>query len=91
MKIAFIRARYNPFGGAERFLNSAAEALVAQGSSPTIITRAWPDSGHAGIQQIWDIEHRQPALFHQGRPRPQLCRGDAGSTAARTVRPGTIV
>ena len=50
MKIAFIRARYNPFGGAERFLNSAAEALVAQGSSPTIITRAWPDSGHAGIQ-----------------------------------------
>jgi UDP-glucose:(heptosyl)LPS alpha-1,3-glucosyltransferase len=50
MKIAFIRARYNPFGGAERFLNSAAEALVAQGSSPVIITRDWPDSGHAGIQ-----------------------------------------
>jgi len=50
MKIAFIRARYNPFGGAERFLNSAAEALVAQGSSPVIVTRDWPDSGHAGIQ-----------------------------------------
>lgn len=50
MKIAFIRAKYNPFGGAERFLNGAAAALVAQGASPTIITRAWPDSGHAGIQ-----------------------------------------
>ena len=50
MKIAFVRARYNPFGGAERFLNGAAEALAAQGASPTIITRSWPDSGHAGIQ-----------------------------------------
>lgn len=49
MKIAFVRARYNPFGGAERFLDSAAGALVAQGASPTIITRAWPDSGQAGI------------------------------------------
>ncbi|MEO8102762.1 MAG: glycosyltransferase family 4 protein [Betaproteobacteria bacterium] len=50
MKIAFIRARYNPFGGAERFLNSAAAALVTQGESPTIITRSWPDSGDAGIE-----------------------------------------
>jgi UDP-glucose:(heptosyl)LPS alpha-1,3-glucosyltransferase len=50
MKIAFIRARYNPFGGAERFLNSAAEALLAQGDSPTIITRSWPDSSHTGIE-----------------------------------------
>ena len=49
MKIALIRAKYDPFGGAERFLNSAAEALVAQGASPTIITRAWPQSGSASI------------------------------------------
>lgn len=59
MRIAFIRARYNPFGGAERFLNSAAAALVEQGDSPTLITRAWPQSGEAGIQ------HRvvNPAYF----------------------------
>lgn len=50
MNIAFIRARYNPFGGAERFLNRAVDAVVAQGSTPTIITRAWPDSGNAAIQ-----------------------------------------
>ena len=49
MKLALIRARYDPFGGAERFLNSAADALVAQGASPTIITRAWPQSANAAI------------------------------------------
>jgi len=50
MKIALVRAKYNPFGGAERFLNSAAESLVAQGASPTIVTRAWPHSAGAAIQ-----------------------------------------
>ena len=49
MKLALIRARYDPFGGAERFLNSAADALVAQGASPTIITRAWPQSANSAI------------------------------------------
>ena len=49
MKLALIRARYDPFGGAERFLNSAADALVAQGASPTIITRAWPQSANPAI------------------------------------------
>jgi UDP-glucose:(heptosyl)LPS alpha-1,3-glucosyltransferase len=49
MKIAFVRAKYSPFGGAERFLNSAAESLVGQGASPTIITRAWPPSAGAAI------------------------------------------
>ena len=49
MKLALIRARYDPFGGAERFLNSAADSLVAQGASPTIITRAWPQSAGAAI------------------------------------------
>jgi UDP-glucose:(heptosyl)LPS alpha-1,3-glucosyltransferase len=50
MKLALIRAKYDPFGGAERFLNSAADALVAQGARPTIITRAWPPSASAAIQ-----------------------------------------
>lgn len=45
MKIALVRARYNPFGGAERFLNSAAEAIAANGATPTIVTRAWPETG----------------------------------------------
>ena len=49
MKLALIRAKYDPFGGAERFLNSAADAMVAQGAQPTIITRAWPQRADAAI------------------------------------------
>ena len=49
MKLALIRAKYDPFGGAERFLNSAVDALLMQGASPTIITRAWPQSADARV------------------------------------------
>ncbi len=40
-KIAIVRQRYNPFGGAERFVERALAALVAQGSDVTLITRHW--------------------------------------------------
>lgn len=42
MNIALIRAKYDPFGGAERFLNVAANAMAAHGHTPTIVTRSWP-------------------------------------------------
>lgn len=44
MNIALVRASYNPFGGAERTIQSVAEALTAQGHEPTIVTRRWPES-----------------------------------------------
>jgi UDP-glucose:(heptosyl)LPS alpha-1,3-glucosyltransferase len=44
MNIALVRASYNPFGGAERTIQSVAEALIAHGDVPTIVTRHWPDS-----------------------------------------------
>ncbi|MBL8512475.1 MAG: glycosyltransferase, partial [Betaproteobacteria bacterium] len=44
MNIALVRASYNPFGGAERTLQSVAEALIAHGDTPTIVTRHWPES-----------------------------------------------
>ncbi|HEX4857720.1 MAG TPA: glycosyltransferase family 4 protein [Usitatibacteraceae bacterium] len=50
MKIALVRARYNPFGGAERFLNAAAEALVAGGERVAIVTREWPANANAAIE-----------------------------------------
>ncbi len=42
MKIALIRAKYNPFGGAERFVQSAITALADEGISMTVLTREWP-------------------------------------------------
>ncbi len=41
MKLAIIRQRYDPYGGAERFVSRAVAALTAQGTAATIIAREW--------------------------------------------------
>ena len=41
MKIAVVRQRYNPYGGAERFVERALGALVQKGAEVTLITRSW--------------------------------------------------
>ncbi len=45
MRLALIRQRYTPFGGAERFIERAIAALERKGASVTLITRAWPEEG----------------------------------------------
>ena len=54
-RVALIRSRYDPAGGAERFVQNAIAALRAQGASLTIITRRWP--GHDGSAIILDPFH----------------------------------
>ena len=41
MKLALIRQRYNPYGGAERFVARAIEALKGQGVAVTVFARDW--------------------------------------------------
>lgn len=41
LSIAIIRQRYNPFGGAERFVERAVDALARDGTRVTVIARAW--------------------------------------------------
>ena len=41
MRIALVRQRYNPFGGAERFIERALAALAAQGVTVTVFAREW--------------------------------------------------
>jgi UDP-glucose:(heptosyl)LPS alpha-1,3-glucosyltransferase len=41
MKIAIVRQRYNPYGGAERFVERALGGLLAEGAEVTLITRNW--------------------------------------------------
>jgi len=41
LKLALIRQRYTPFGGAEHFVARAMQALQAQGARVTIVTRRW--------------------------------------------------
>jgi UDP-glucose:(heptosyl)LPS alpha-1,3-glucosyltransferase len=53
MRLALIRQRYNPFGGAERFIERAIAALERGGAEITLITRAW-DAGSGRKARIVD-------------------------------------
>ncbi len=52
MKIAIVRQRYNPFGGAERFVERALSALSAEGAEVSLITRSWDGAPAEGFRQI---------------------------------------
>lgn len=52
MKLAIIRQRYNPYGGAERFVERALAALVAEGVEVDLITRSWEGAPVAGFREI---------------------------------------
>ncbi len=45
MKIALIRKKYTPFGGAEIFMQHLVEALVARGHEIHILAQAWDRAG----------------------------------------------
>lgn len=51
IRIAIIRQRYNPFGGAERFVERALNALVSEGAEVTLITRNWDGAAQEGFRQ----------------------------------------
>jgi len=44
MKLAVVRQRYTPFGGAERFLENALAALAERDVAITLYTREWPQT-----------------------------------------------
>lgn len=48
-RVALVRSRYDPAGGAERFVQSAIHALRARGASLTVVTRYWPDNDGSAI------------------------------------------
>ena len=52
MKLAIVRQRYNPYGGAERFVERALLALAGQGADITLITRNWEGAPRADFHQV---------------------------------------
>lgn len=44
MRVAIIRQRYSPYGGAERFIENALEALLERNVALTLYTREWPQT-----------------------------------------------
>ena len=49
MRVAIVRQRYNPFGGAERFIERALPALERAGIDVSLIARSWQNGATA-----WD-------------------------------------
>ena len=52
LRLAIVRQRYNPYGGAERFIERALGALVREGAEITLITRNWSGAPQEGFRQI---------------------------------------
>ena len=53
MKIAIIRRKFNPFGGAEQFITRTIAGLSTFNISTTIITEFWTKSDNALTNQDW--------------------------------------
>lgn len=62
MRIAIVRQRYNPYGGAERFAARALATLARGGVSAAVVTRDW-----RGAEQPGGYEVIRVAPFHLGR------------------------
>ena len=81
MRLAVIRQRYTPFGGAERFVEGALEALLERGVAISLYTREWPETRLALIEpHIVDPFHlgrlRRDASFARG-----VCKAIGGGKA----------
>jgi UDP-glucose:(heptosyl)LPS alpha-1,3-glucosyltransferase len=50
MRLAVVRQRYTPFGGAERFLEAALAALAERGVAITLYTREWSGARTEAIE-----------------------------------------
>ena len=50
MRLAVVRQRYTPFGGAERFLENALSSLAEHGVAVTLFTREWNGAATKGIE-----------------------------------------
>jgi UDP-glucose:(heptosyl)LPS alpha-1,3-glucosyltransferase len=52
MRLAIIRQKYTPYGGAERFVERALTALAGSGVEITLVTRRWPRHADARVTPL---------------------------------------
>ncbi len=52
LPFGIVRQRYTPFGGAERFVERAIEALLGRGVRVQVFTRAWPAARTGSVEPV---------------------------------------
>ena len=52
MRLGIVRQRYTPFGGAERFVERAIDALLERGVRVSIYTRKWPQARSGRVEPV---------------------------------------
>ena len=87
MKIAIIRQRYNPYGGAERFVERALGALASEGAAVTLITRSWDGAPRAGFAHggAGDGQHRSAERVQSGAAHRRAPPSVSAAGASRTA------
>lgn len=87
MKLAIARQRYNPFGGAERFVEGALSAIAQSGDIElTLLTRAWSESVAASAGRRVEIVNPAYARLPFGRVNRDRTFADAVGEIVRSGR-----
>src|SRR5438876_11931342 len=84
MRLAIVRQRYTPYGGAERFIENALEALLERNVAITLYTREWPETN----LQLMEPQIVNP--FHIGRLWRDVGFGYAVCRRIRRARPELV-
>ena len=85
MRLAVIRQRYTPYGGAERFVEGALEALLERGVAISLYTREWPETRLALIEPHIVDPYYKGRLWRDMSFAREVCRA-IGSGKADLVQ-----
>lgn len=87
MKLAIARQRYNPFGGAERFVEGALSALAQSGEVDlTLLTRSWSESAETAAHRRVEIVNPAYKRLPFGRVNRDLSFAKAVGDIIRSGR-----
>ena len=87
MKLAIARQRYNPFGGAERFVEGALSALAQSGEVDlTLLTRSWSESAETAAHRRVEIVNPAYKRLPFGRMNRDRSFADAVGDIIRSGR-----
>ena len=81
MRLAVIRQRYTPYGGAERFVEGALEALLERGVAISLYTREWPETRLQLIEPTIVDPFFVGRLWRDASFAREVCRAIGGTRA----------